>query len=869
MWYATEGGGLCRDNGYKIDVFRNDRNHPNLLGSNDITCIGEDAVGRIWFGTTKGCYILDKKDYSIRRLKETADKGISFLLRRSSGEMLVSVVGNLFVFSPELQLLRTYEVAKGRTDAWITSMAEDRQHDVWMVVVNDGLYRLSSQDGKLVNMNWPYAKTANYLATDSVRGGLWIGTWGLGVVRYTKDFKRMFETMGEEGADTFQSQVLNVVVDQHRSLLWVITMEDIYAYRIHAESLTPVDITAVLPQGKKIIDNAVLDHRGNLWVPGYSPHTFIISSSDGVIRRDEVQPMSDKTGYRVMVDRILHTGGDYYWIWQGRTNLSLYNAATKEMVFSNEPPTSQPFSTGKYMVPGTDGNYVWTAHGRDILRVRHDGMTIRSESFATTGKPVASLCDAGEQLWVGTTDGIEVFQKNNHKGTVLASELGTVRELRVSTDGIGFFVSAKLGFACIDAKGKVEVLQDDGDFTTLALSAEHTVWAATTGGSVFSANSSSSISSIKAQLSKGSTNSNGDAIKDLEVDKRGHLWILSDQYLKEYNPDNGASRVIRNTDPDVDMDYFHTIQVDGDSILLGGIGAFCAISPSERLETASSAVRPRVTSYLLDGTEYYCGTDEVHIPKGTREAVLCVSTFDPLNAAHIRIAYRLSSDEEWKELEQGRNRIYLRSLDPGGYTLEVRATDEYGRWSDSVECMTVRQLDDWWKQPWFRWSLLVIVILLVLFAVLRYRKTLTKISKMLMPRKLSLMLSPAQELNKLRQKQEKKDKADSEFLSQVRQKVREHLDDPQFGVKELSSSVYMSRMNLYRRLQATAGVNPTDFIRTVRLEAAAELLATTDLSVAEVSDRTGFGTARYFSRCFKDRYGVLPKDFRTQKPTQT
>ena len=51
MWYATEGGGLCRDNGYKVDVIRSDRNHPDILASNDITCISESADGKIWFGT--------------------------------------------------------------------------------------------------------------------------------------------------------------------------------------------------------------------------------------------------------------------------------------------------------------------------------------------------------------------------------------------------------------------------------------------------------------------------------------------------------------------------------------------------------------------------------------------------------------------------------------------------------------------------------------------------------------------------------------------------------------------------------------------------------------------------------------------------
>ena len=68
MWYATEGGGLCRDNGYQIDVFRSDLNTPNLLSSNDITCLTEDNNHHIWFGTKRGLYKLDKRNYSITEI---------------------------------------------------------------------------------------------------------------------------------------------------------------------------------------------------------------------------------------------------------------------------------------------------------------------------------------------------------------------------------------------------------------------------------------------------------------------------------------------------------------------------------------------------------------------------------------------------------------------------------------------------------------------------------------------------------------------------------------------------------------------------------------------------------------------------------
>ena len=182
--------------------------------------------------------------------------------------------------------------------------------------------------------------------------------------------------------------------------------------------------------------------------------------------------------------------------------------------------------------------------------------------------------------------------------------------------------------------------------------------------------------------------------------------------------------------------------------------------------------------------------------------------------------------------------------------------------------MTVRQMDDWWRMPWVRWTLLLLVLPLLIFVVYRYRQRLSKVSKLLMPRRLSLVFSSKEHLEKLRERQQTKERADAEFVEQVRQRIKEHLDNSEFGVEELSASLFMSRMNLYRRLQAAAGVTPNELIKNIRLEAAAELLLTTQQSVSEVSDRTGFGTPRYFTRCFKEKYGMLPKDFRSQKEHQ-
>ncbi|MDE6000278.1 MAG: hypothetical protein K2H04_09465, partial [Bacteroidaceae bacterium] len=64
MWYSTEGG-LYRDNGYQADVFCSNEDTPRLMRSNYVLDIVEDGKGHIWFGTSQGGYVLDKRDYSI------------------------------------------------------------------------------------------------------------------------------------------------------------------------------------------------------------------------------------------------------------------------------------------------------------------------------------------------------------------------------------------------------------------------------------------------------------------------------------------------------------------------------------------------------------------------------------------------------------------------------------------------------------------------------------------------------------------------------------------------------------------------------------------------------------------------------------
>ncbi|HEX6053932.1 MAG TPA: two-component regulator propeller domain-containing protein, partial [Gemmatimonadaceae bacterium] len=104
--------------------------------------------------------------------------------------------------------------------------------------------------------------------------------------------------------------------------------------------------------------------------------------------------------------------------------------------------------------------------------------------------------------------------------------------------------------------------------------------------------------------------------------------------------------------------------------------------------------------------------------------------------------------------------------------------------------------------------------------------------------------------------------ADAKFIDQVRTAIEAHLGDETYTVERLASDVAQSRGNLHRRLRELIGESPSDLIRRMRLERAAELLESGAGSVAEVAYAVGFKSVAHFSNAFNDQHGVRPSGWR-------
>jgi len=96
------------------------------------------------------------------------------------------------------------------------------------------------------------------------------------------------------------------------------------------------------------------------------------------------------------------------------------------------------------------------------------------------------------------------------------------------------------------------------------------------------------------------------------------------------------------------------------------------------------------------------------------------------------------------------------------------------------------------------------------------------------------------------------------FLNRITKITEANLKNDQFGVSKLAMELGMSRSYVHRRLKALTNQSVSQFICTVRLKRAMEMLLQKEASAAEISYEVGFSSPTYFSRCFHEYYGFPP-----------
>lgn len=383
LWYATEGGGICRQDGRQTDIFRSDAKQPNLLGSNNVGCI-EEVNGNLIIGTFHGAYILDKKDYSIREIKEVDNKRIDAICKTHDGHYWLTSNKKIYEFSGQHQLLNSFPSLWKGDSKYVSDIFEDSQHRLWIAQWSGGLLLFNPRTKQFEETSWTLDVAPSSIVEDTINHCLWIGTIGQGIIKFnhqTNNVSSQQAILNKENIPSFVC--IDLQFDALHQRLWTTSTEDLMLFDTSNGTLCQQSITDILPTGVKVLNRLSFDKRGNLLVAGNHPNAFAISCTD------EPSP-----SYQVVID------GETIWQYQERRGIIGRNRYSgDEQIINGNGASLLPIMEKRKDKPG-----IWATDGKNLLYCTMDSvqtfaaLSLRSETMADDGKG---------HVWLGTGKGLQ------------------------------------------------------------------------------------------------------------------------------------------------------------------------------------------------------------------------------------------------------------------------------------------------------------------------------------------------------------------------------------------------------------------------------------------------------------------------------
>lgn len=933
MWYGTVDG-ICRDDGYNVHVFRSDFHTPGLMDINSVLCIMEAKDGRIWFGTQKGAYILDKQTYGIQKIgiKELQEKPIGLMAARKNGDVWIACNNSLYELDVKGNLRKLH-----RLSSFITALYENRQGDFYYSTSNGEFYCKNAKGKEVLLSNKMPVKS---MCEDRHTGCYWLLTGGPAVWYYNPKAKADNQKTKAEAAQFRLQQVpgnmngalfREVLQDPKYHYLWLLGSDHISTLKPMGNGrLEQVATNGLFSPEKKILSHIYQSRDGNIWVSAFDHYSFIINFKGSDIQTYPWQPLLQATGFHPAIVTLCKDDGGAFWYYQEANGLFLYDPQQGAMPIDYRrcPAVANlPLYTIPYLIKSHQRNAIWAmTPGTVVMKLRREGSQILSEKHIdlaqvskTSGACEVIFEDNKQNLWIGTMNGVFMYSPQNNRVVCISEKIGDVSDFTQSADGYIWCTVRNKGICRLSPSGKWKLYPHQKDFLTLDVTTDGTLWASTGEGEVLALAISNPSEYKDYTLQAGL---NGDMVDHVKVDRFNHLWIVTPQTIREFNPKNGAVRVYTTGDDHIEQHRFLPRAVFRDpqsgDMYFGGIPGMISFKTNLGLESIPKDVYLRITDVKVMGKSIWLDpqrkktSNGIDIEPDEQNLTIEFSSFDFRNHSRICYAYRLKGvDKDWVYLPVGKNAAIYNKVGKGDYFFEVKATDENGLWSKHIATFEIHRLPAWWE-TWWAYTIYMLLAVAALWQVVkRYKEKVAEQNDQIIEENVTAskkeyfdnvskeFVSPLTEItaiasqmqegqkagsgdkqmeknlgiiqdnvNRLREKMQEEMnsqldviKIDERFIAKATKIVEEHLGSEKLDVVFLASELGMSRSTFSRKLKAVKGQTPLEFIRGIKMFHAAEMLKQKTATIQDVMLAVGYNDHKSFAQVFRDTYGVSPSEY--------
>ena len=646
LWLAT-GTGLRRldPRTGQIKTYRHDPGNPYSLSSNDVRWTGEDATGALWVGTNNGLDAFDREAGKVTFHIPLEDaKQISFYEDRFGVFWVLSDRG-LAVFDRKANLLTRYE---GEPPAaaltGVIGMVEDRDGNLWLGSLGVGLLRYDRNGQRFVRYrNNPGDPES--VAEDKViclfedrEGNIWTGLHSKAPNHFNPR-PPLFEKFRHEpgNPNSLDMDFVNAIYKDHEGTVWI--GNDNALVRVDRKTGHYASFTAGLGNRPMVI-NVIEDHSGALWL-GTSGHGLTRfdwrSGQFENYRHNPADPssLSNDQVHRLFID---HAGT----LW----------APTDDGLDRFDP------STGTFKVYRAD----WKNRG--------------TQSYISLGE------DEAGALWLCTRNaGLQRFDPETERFTVLKANPADSRSLRdnmvsgVQTDGSsGLWVSTFSGLQRLDRSTGKFIGYDERDGLS------------------------------------------GNAISCMLKDSHGDLWMSTNRGISSFHPQTRTFKNYSTADglPGDDLTGWEACfkSPDGE-MFFGGFSGAVAFRP-ENLRESLYAPAISLTELHVSGSVVGVGgdsplrrsisyTDRLSLTHEQSTFSLIFSALSYQSPEVNRYRYKLEPlDKAWRQVGSHDRPAAYTTLPAGRYTFRAQAATQRGLWGEPGLALPIEILPRPWETAWFR-----------------------------------------------------------------------------------------------------------------------------------------------------------------------
>lgn len=727
MWFGTQEG-LCRYNGYSIEVFKHNKNNGNTLSSSNVISLYNHSDNKIYVGT------------------------------RNAG---------LSIFDP---VKNSYEVvtshgskSEALTDSKVTCMIKEDEENIW-VGTGNGLNLLNTKTHRIKQLLFPLTDPVSVLCLYKFKDKVIIGTGEKGLWEVGKNFQlKQFELYNDYFPKVNVSTASNITdIDEYAGKLYASTQgEGIVMFDPQEGEIEKV-IQVSNNRTNYVLTLEIRDNKIYSGTKsGFIIYNLLTGSEEVIMNDGDKKSLNDDQINTVFMDT---QGNIWLGTFSGGVNIS-FSQAKK---FPNLPSAISNLFKQTYSIHEDKDNFLWVGGEKKLIAYNRFTGEIKDHSNVVGNNTVLALTsDKAGNIWIGTWgSGIIKFnRKTGAKESVLKKEgkTGTILFLTQVPNGDIWAGSYEEGlFVCENKTGIIHnYTQREGlssnNITSVLVDKNNNYWVGTDGGGVNLIKDGNIIKGpVKIFVLSDSSNSiSSNTIYSLTEDARKNIWFATDFGISKYEP--SASKFTNFTEEDgLGNNFTYSVMEDSAQCLWistnKGItkfnplitnvngsafknydqkdgllnneytqNAFCKCSNGEFVFGSTNGINifnPRkilnnfrvppvyVVGFTRSGNTINIDTAitfKKYIELNWREnffqfELAALDYNDPIKNKYI---YKLENyDKDWSTPTNVRYVSYT-ELPGGDYVFKVKASNNDGIWNDVPFEIRIKVVPPFWKTVWF------------------------------------------------------------------------------------------------------------------------------------------------------------------------